>query len=124
MSAKNATSAVKLFSLPAKILIMESTLPYFLEERISKNNPTISIVRVFVKMVILGIEIEFYVDLDDRHKNVSMDTVVKPLFNYPSFVVTQLGLHNNYASMSPYQNGVELQGGKQYEITLKLVSMH
>ncbi|GFW49645.1 uncharacterized protein TNCV_2844251 [Trichonephila clavipes] len=65
------------------------------------------------------IEIEFYVDLDDRHMNVSMDTVVRPKFNYPSFVVIQLGLHNNYASLSPYKNGIELLGGKQYEITLK-----
>ncbi|GFW49599.1 uncharacterized protein TNCV_2843801 [Trichonephila clavipes] len=65
------------------------------------------------------IEIEFYVDLDDRHTNATMDTVVRPKFNYPSFVVTQLGLHNNYVSLNPYQNGVEFQGGKQYEITLK-----
>ncbi|GFY44100.1 uncharacterized protein TNIN_368851, partial [Trichonephila inaurata madagascariensis] len=65
------------------------------------------------------IEIEFYVDTDDRHLNVSLDTVVLPKFNYPSIVVTQLGLHHNYASLNPYKNGVELLGGKQYEITLK-----
>ncbi|GFQ77596.1 uncharacterized protein TNCT_285411 [Trichonephila clavata] len=70
-----------------------------------------------------NIEIEFYVDMNDRHVNVSMDTVVRPKFNYPSFVVTQLGLHNNYVSLSPYQNGVELLGGKQYEITLKQMAM-
>ncbi|GFU45078.1 uncharacterized protein NPIL_25401 [Nephila pilipes] len=70
------------------------------------------------------IEIEFYVDLDDRHLNVSMDTVVRPKYNYPSLVVMQLGLHNNYASLSPYQNGVELLGGKQYEINLKKEVKH
>ncbi|GFR30129.1 uncharacterized protein TNCT_445091 [Trichonephila clavata] len=69
------------------------------------------------------IEIEFYVDLDDRHLNVSMDTIVRPKFNYPSLVVTQLGLHNNLVSLSPYQNGVELLGGKQYEITFKQMAM-
>ncbi|GFY57396.1 uncharacterized protein TNIN_158811 [Trichonephila inaurata madagascariensis] len=70
------------------------------------------------------IEIEFYVDLDDRHMNASIDTVVRPKFNYPSFVVTQLGLHNNFVSLNPYQNGVEFQGGKQYEITLKQKETH
>ncbi|GFY57395.1 uncharacterized protein TNIN_158801 [Trichonephila inaurata madagascariensis] len=69
------------------------------------------------------IEIEFYVDLNDRHMNASLDTVVRPKFNYPSFVVTQLGLHNNFVSLNPYQNGVEFQGGKQYEITLKQMAM-
>ncbi|GFQ96734.1 uncharacterized protein TNCT_704201 [Trichonephila clavata] len=70
------------------------------------------------------IEIEFYVDLDDRHLNVSMDTIVRPKFNYPSLVVTQLGLHNNLVSLSPYQNGVELLGGKKYEITVKQEEKH
>ncbi|GFY03936.1 ubiquitin carboxyl-terminal hydrolase 12 [Trichonephila clavipes] len=39
LSAENVISATKLFGFPAKILIIEPVLPYFLEEWISKNIP-------------------------------------------------------------------------------------
>ncbi|GFW17844.1 hypothetical protein TNCV_1134441 [Trichonephila clavipes] len=38
-SAENTISAAKLFTFPAKILIIEPVLPYILEECISKNIP-------------------------------------------------------------------------------------
>ncbi|GFW14474.1 putative RNA-directed DNA polymerase from transposon BS [Trichonephila clavipes] len=38
-SAENAISSIKLFAFPTKILIIETVLPYILEEWISKNIP-------------------------------------------------------------------------------------
>ncbi|GFY68049.1 hypothetical protein TNIN_381591, partial [Trichonephila inaurata madagascariensis] len=67
------------------------------------------------------IEIEFFVNITDRDTNVSMDTITLPKYNYPSSVAIQLGLHHNDASLSPHRNGVELLGGKQYQLTLKQV---
>ncbi|GBM79444.1 hypothetical protein AVEN_124396-1 [Araneus ventricosus] len=66
------------------------------------------------------IEIEFYVDLTDRHLNVSVDQVVFPKYNYPTMTTaTQLLLHNNFISISPYRNGFDLLGGKSYQLKLK-----
>ncbi|GFS55058.1 uncharacterized protein TNIN_147631 [Trichonephila inaurata madagascariensis] len=70
------------------------------------------------------IEIEFFVNITDRNTNVSMDTITLPKYNYPSSVVIQLGLHHNDASLSPHRNGVELLGGKEYQITLKQEKKH
>ncbi|GFW49584.1 uncharacterized protein TNCV_2843651 [Trichonephila clavipes] len=62
--------------------------------------------------------------MTDRNKNVSMDTITLPKYNYPSSVAIQLGLHHNDASLSPHRNGVELLGGKQYQLTLKQEKKH
>ncbi|GFY60943.1 uncharacterized protein TNIN_306091 [Trichonephila inaurata madagascariensis] len=67
------------------------------------------------------IEIEFFVNITDRNTNISMDTITLPKYNYPSSVAIQLGLHHNDASLSPHRNGVELLGGKKYQLTLKQV---
>ncbi|GIY27400.1 uncharacterized protein CEXT_798791 [Caerostris extrusa] len=69
------------------------------------------------------IEIEFHVDLVDRKSKVPADIPVLPKFNYPAFpTATQLVLHNNFVSVSPHRNGVDLLGGKRYRIHVKQAS--
>ncbi|GFU45076.1 uncharacterized protein NPIL_25391 [Nephila pilipes] len=91
---------------------------YTINSRWLRPNKTIEKIRRSDK-----IEIEFYVNMTDRNKNVSEDTIVMPKYNYPSSLAIQLGLHNNDASLSPHRNGVELLGGKRYQITLKQMAV-
>ncbi|GIX91797.1 uncharacterized protein CDAR_5211 [Caerostris darwini] len=71
------------------------------------------------------IEIEFHVDLVDRKSKAPADTPVLPKFNYPAFpTATQLVLHNNFVSVSPHRNGVDLLGGKRYQIHVKQEKKH
>ncbi|KAF8787174.1 hypothetical protein HNY73_008798 [Argiope bruennichi] len=71
------------------------------------------------------IEIEFYVDLIDRNRSVPADRVVLPKYNYPTMsAAMQMLLHNNFVSISPYRNGLDLLGGKSYHLKLKQEEKH
>ncbi|GFR30134.1 uncharacterized protein TNCT_445111 [Trichonephila clavata] len=89
---------------------------YTINSRWSQQHKVLEKIRRSDKM-----EIEFFINVTDRNTNASMDTIKLPKYNYPSSVAIQLGLHHNDVSLSPHRNGVELLGGKNYQITLKQV---
>ncbi|GBN35062.1 hypothetical protein AVEN_6555-1, partial [Araneus ventricosus] len=92
---------------------------YTINSRWSQANKTLEKIRRSDK-----IEIEFYVDQNDRNANVSLDTEVRPMWNYPESVVVKLVFHNNHVSISPNSNGVDLLGGRRYKINLQQEEMH
>ncbi|GFU20731.1 uncharacterized protein NPIL_649011, partial [Nephila pilipes] len=87
---------------------------YTINSKWSEPNKTLQKVKRTDKIKIL-----FYIDISDRSENRSADTKAFPKYNYPTLPSAQLTLHNNYASLTPIRNGVDLLGGKQYQITLK-----
>ncbi|GFR30133.1 uncharacterized protein TNCT_445102 [Trichonephila clavata] len=93
-------------------------LCYTINSRWSQQHKVLEKIRRPDKM-----EIEFFVNVTDRNTNASMDTITLPKYNYPSTVAIQLGLHHNDVSLSPHRNGVELLGGKNYQITLKQMAV-
>ncbi|GFT30644.1 uncharacterized protein NPIL_541021 [Nephila pilipes] len=68
------------------------------------------------------IEMEFYVDISDRQKDVDKRILQFPKYSYSSMPSVQLVTHSPFLTGSPFVSGHEFLAGKDYKIKLKQVN--
>ncbi|GBN35074.1 hypothetical protein AVEN_6559-2-1, partial [Araneus ventricosus] len=70
------------------------------------------------------IEMEFYIDISDREKNINKGKIQLPRYSYPSIPSIQLVAHSPFLTASPFVSGHEFVAGKEYKIKLKQEERH
>ncbi|GFQ91588.1 uncharacterized protein TNCT_468331 [Trichonephila clavata] len=70
------------------------------------------------------IEMEFYVDISDRLKDIDKRNLQPPKYSYSNMPSVQLVTHSSFVTASPFVFGHEFLAGKDYKIKLKQEERH